>query len=323
MRKYFLNIQKVWFLLLLTVQYSPIYAQNSSAANTYEIVTVMSADYNEYRESLNEFQTVLEKHDIDFNIRLDVGKRTDNNIDPRIINRIQEDRPDLILALGTKAAQSLSTHIHDIPIVFSMVLNPLYTNSSNNNNSNITGVTLSVPVLTQFSVLKRVIPELYNIGVIYSHDENETLINEARIAATGLNINLVPIDVNDERDVPSAVQNLIRVVDIIWLIVDKAVNSEESRKHIILTGHKNNIPVVGPSKNYVSAGAAFAISTDYTNIGAQSAGLAIEILNGVNPSQIPHESPSNVILYVNERIHDWFGIPIPENSVRQRLVIIK
>ena len=77
-------------------------------------------------------------------------------------------------------------------------------------------------------------PNLRTIGVIYTPGENSELIKEAQDAAKKLNINFIPADVTDEREFPTALQNLIRIVDVIWMIVDNAVNSDESRKYIIL-----------------------------------------------------------------------------------------
>jgi len=325
MRKVLLFIQIICFLFSLFLNYSLINAQQRNISKDVKIVALMSHDYNEYREALEGFKEALKEANIKFEINL-INNIGDNDFNPKIVNEIQKIKPNLILALGTRASYNANLHINDIPIVFSMVLNPNFNNSNNSyekNNKNITGVTLSIPVIKQFSTLKEIIPNLKTVGVIYSPDENSELIKEARTAAKQLNLDLVAADVSNEREVPITLNNLIRIVDVIWLIVDNAVNSFESIKHIILEGFRNDIPVMGLAENYVVAGAAFAVSADYKNVGFQSGNMAIKILNGYEPSQLPYEYPQKVVLYVNERITDGIGLKIPEKILKKAIVISK
>jgi len=322
MRRIYLFLQIFWILFFQINFHNLTIAQENKGSKNVSITAVLSGEYKEYKEALEGFKENLTKNNIQFTIHEEINK-SNGYFDLKIIDRIKAKRPDLILALGTKAASNLNNYIDNIPIVFSMVLFPHIGNLAVNNKKNITGVTLSIPVITQFTILKEIMPNLRTIGVIYTPGENSDLIKEAQNTAKILNINFIPADVTDEREFPTALQNLIRIVDVIWLIVDNAVNSDESRKYIILEGYKNNTPVMGPGKNYVGAGAAFAVSANYKDIGFQSGNLAVKILNGNNSSYKLYEHPSKVVLYVNERITDWFGIEIPKDNFKWKIEIIK
>lgn len=321
MRNILLIVKIISFSLTLFLYFEFVNAQQKIPSKTVKIFAIMSRNYPEYNEALEGFKEALTDANIKFDINLVTSLKEDNpNL--KIIDDIKKAEPDLILALGTNAVNSVNTNINDIPIVFSMVLNPTFGNSKNSstNNKNITGVSLSVPVIKQFSTFKEIIPNLKTVGVIYSPDENSELIKEAEISAKKLNIDLIAADVNDENDVPRTLNNLIRIVDVIWMIVDKAVNSIESRRHIIMEGFRNDIPVIGPSENYVVAGAAFAISADYKNVGWQTGKITVKILEGNEPSQLPCEYPNKTVIYINEKIINSIGIKIP-NTILQNAVI--
>jgi len=297
----------------------PIAAQQSRADEKVQIVAFMGRDYDEYRMALEGFKEELERSNIRYEIQV-INSLGDNPGETEVLHAVQQKKPALILALGTKAANFISSQVQDIPIIYSMVLNQRVYGQSNSVAKNITGVTLSIPTFHQFSVIKEIMPDVKSIGVIYTRAENADLIQEAQLAARQLNIDLVTAGVDKEKEVPTALNNLLRVVDVIWMIVDKAVNSVDSRKYIILECFRNNVPVVGLSENYVRAGAAFAVSADYTKLGIQTGTMAVKILNGSEVRMLSHESPKDYNIYINQRIVDGIGLIIPEN-IEQRVIV--
>ncbi|MFC1492953.1 ABC transporter substrate-binding protein [candidate division KSB1 bacterium] len=300
----------ILFILIFVLYFQQSRAQQRET-QIVQIYAVMSSDLRFYREAYEGFQDGLLEANIRFNIDLK-RKLNNGNSEESIIREINDKKPDLILAIGTRAADFLCKNIKDIPIVFSMVNNPVFNNNSAFENNNVTGVTLSIPPLTQFRVLKQVYPGLQNIGVIYTKNENVNLINMADDAAGRLNLNLYRGEITNAREVPTRLENLMKFVDMIWIIIDSAVGTEESWRHIILECFRNNIPVAVPLENRVHAGGAFAVSADYKMIGMQSAELARKIIQGIPASRLGFESPKEIILYVNERITNGIGIKIPE-----------
>ncbi|MFC1729958.1 ABC transporter substrate-binding protein [candidate division KSB1 bacterium] len=296
------------------------WAQQRTGTEEYRIVAVMTADYPEYREAYEGFIEELRTRGIGYTVEL-IESIGNNDIDENFVRRVRENNTDLILAIGTRAADSISKRISDIPIVFAMVMNPHFDTSDDLSYRNVTGVRFSIPVETQFQVYKEIIPGLTNIGVIYTPEENEDVVSEAEQAARNLDLNLVKGNVNSEREVPQTVQNFIRVVDIIWKIVDSAVSGRETTEHIVLEGFRNNIPIVGLGENIVRAGAALAVSADFRMVGMQSGVLAEKILQGTSPAALEIEYPREYILYVNARIANGIGLRIPD-SLEQRIRVI-
>src|SRR5690606_1212110 len=92
------------------------------------------------------------------------------------------ERPDLIVAIATPSAQAAATAARGIPIVFSAVTDPVgakLVKSMEKPGKNITGVTDMLPVARHLELLKKLVPSLKNVGVIYNPGEanSVTLVN--------------------------------------------------------------------------------------------------------------------------------------------------
>lgn len=232
-----------------------------------------------------------------------------------IIAAIRGSECDLILTVGSAAVKELSAEIKDVPIVFTMILNPVSTgilSKERPGGSNLTGVTLDIPLDVQFQYLQRIIPDARTIGVLYDPRHTGAMIAEATRQLQALGLRLVSIDVTDEKNVPDAVDKITRSVDVLWLIADQTVISPKSTEHLLMKCLYARVPVMGLSSSYVEAGALFALSADYQDIGGQSAEIAKQILQGKSPSNIALAAPRKIKLAINLSVAAQLGIPITE-----------
>ena len=70
------------------------------------------------------------------------------------------------------------------------------------------------------------------------------------------------------------------------------------------------IPVVGGSADVVSEGVLFSYGADYKALGRQTAKLAVKILEGEKPSDVPAEYPDTLKVVVNEEMAKTLGIDV-------------
>jgi putative tryptophan/tyrosine transport system substrate-binding protein len=227
-----------------------------------------------------------------------------NNENP--IEEINIEKPKVIYTIGARATKIINQEVRDIPIVFSVMLE---NRADYFKNSNLTGVSLSIPAKIQFQKLKQVYPNVKNVGVIYNTNENAFVISQALIAAKEENITLKLFPAHNAQDIPSLEEMQI---DAIWLIPDTLICQQTIIKHLLLEAIKNKIVVMGFSPAYVKAGACMALSYNYEDIGKQSAEIIEKILRGVLPSQIPIDTPRDIKIYVNKDIMKIFNMNIPD-----------
>ncbi|MCG8431444.1 MAG: ABC transporter substrate-binding protein [Candidatus Omnitrophica bacterium] len=237
-----------------------------------------------------------------------------------LVRRINELNPALILAVGTQAAQVVGKNIRDIPVVFSMVLDPVETGivqTWDAPGGNITGVCLKIPAAVQFRRLKEVLPGLRRVGMLYDGNASSGLRDEAEKAARSMGLELVAQPVYAYDEVVDALDILLRDVGCLWAITDSLIYTPASAKHILLTTLREKIPVMAFSAAYVKAGALVAVECDYGDIGRQTARLAVEVARGKEPGTLPVALSGKTLLFLNKGVAEVLGIAIPNSVLRQ------
>jgi len=75
----------------------------------------------------------------------------------------------------------------------------------------------------------------------------------------------------------------------------------------------NKIPVFCHSQTILSAGALFAITLDWEDIGRQAGAIAAAMLTSHVPSSPPPvEMPRRLLIHYNPRVAEALGLEIPE-----------
>lgn len=232
-----------------------------------------------------------------------------------IIRQIKQKAPDFIFTIGSKATILAYENIKDIPIVFSMVLAPVVTST------NITGVTLNIPVEATLKTLKRILPKAKRIGLIYS-EKSEGIV-KTFTAYEEMDLKLISKKIKSEMEFPDALKNISKRIDCFLMHADPSVYSMPSTQYLLKTSLAAGLPVIGLSLSYVKAGALFSLDCDYEDIGKQSAEIALRILMGERADLIPFLHPRKQNLCLNLIVAERLGIKIPKKIIKEALVVIK
>jgi putative ABC transport system substrate-binding protein len=162
-----------------------------------------------------------------------------------------------------------------------------------------TGVFLNYLPETQLQWLKKLFPKIRRVGVIYNPKQNQALIDKALSAAHQLGLELVVAPIDTPKELPAALKNLLRRIDILWALPDRIVLAPQAAKEVLLTSFRNRIPVIGASAPWVKGGALYALDWDYTDMGAQNAAMALKIIKGTPIHKIPAAEPRSVAYTLN------------------------
>jgi putative ABC transport system substrate-binding protein len=215
-------------------------------------------------------------------------------------------QPQVIVAVGTKAVDLMAKTTAVTPIVYMMVMNQTLSQP------NITGVTLAISPRQQLKLIKKILPKMRRIGILYDPAQNATLLQQSLETAVDLNIEIVSGKVARLEDIYLAVRELGPRVDALWVIPDSTVYNPNSTKDILLYALRERIPVIGLSSSYVKAGALCSFSGNYNAIGAQAAKMVRKILAGQNPEQLNPEEPETIETSLNLIAADRVDITIPD-----------
>lgn len=221
---------------------------------------------------------------------------------------------DLILTVGTQATTEVSKRVTDIPIVFTMVLNP---ERIVQNVPNMVGASLNIPVELQFGMIKEVLPTAKDIGVIYDPQKNSRFVEDSARIASQLGFRLKPFPITSQKDIPEALDQVSQEADVLWGIVDDTVYTSRTTVSIIQTTWKKQIPFIGTSEPYVKAGALWAVVFENKDIGRQSATLATQILSGTPVSSLKETIPQKIGWIINLRTAKLIGVEFPKRIIDQ------
>lgn len=230
------------------------------------------------------------------------------------VDSIKKIHPSIIFTVGSSATTFAQKYFTTTPIVFSAVIYPVisgFVESFTRPGKNITGASLSIDADIQFRYFKKILPNLKNIGILYT-DNTSSLIPPAQVTAKSMGLELTAIKVNTDKELPGALDSLAKTVDGLWSVADPNLFNPQSTKYILLNSLRKGLPFMGFSRYVVESGALFAIDFDYKAIGRQAGEITNKIIKGANPAEISVTSPDICWFHYNEKTASHLNIVIPD-----------
>lgn len=256
---------------------------------------------------------VKELEDMKIDVKIDYkNAQGDISTAKSIADKFASDKVDLIYAIATPAAQSAQSATSEIPILFSAVTDPVdakLVKSMERPDSNITGTSDMVDIEKQLALFEKINPNIKNIGVIYSADENNSIQQLKLVEKYGkkLNLNIKSVSIQSLSDIPQALASLEKEIDGLYMLSDNKVSSSTS---LVTERMKDNkIPVVATVEADVDQGALISLGINYEELGKITAQKAKEILiDGKKIGEIPVYLPEDFIKHVNEETISNLGL---------------
>lgn len=290
--------------LAVTMILAAFVPMEASAAG---IVVIKSHDIDPYNQALAGFSEACSNHITQYSLG---GRKAKQK---RIVKEIIATKPRFILAIGLLAAKMAKDKLKDFPVLYVMVSNPKKYGLVGNN---IAGISLDIPVETQFKIYKSILPRLKTIGTIYDPDKTEALIREARVVAIKLGLEIFAVPISSQKEVPAALRRMLGKVDTLWMVPDETVVTAESFKYVLVTTFENSLPFLAASDIFVEVGALASVTPDYTDVGRQSCELAVAFTKGqLNLTKVNVVLPSKVILSLNLKTASKIGLEIPKEVI--------
>lgn len=234
-----------------------------------------------------------------------------------IASKLVNDNNDLILAIGTPAAQAVANATKDIPILVTAVTDPAASGLVKSNDApggNVSGTSDLTPVRRQIELLKQLVPDAMNVAVLYCSSESNSKIQAemAIEAAKDLGINAVVATVSDSNEIQQVVQSLVGTVDVIYAPTDNII--AEGMPTVSAIANSNGIPVICGEEGMVDAGGLATYGIDYYKLGWLTGKQAVRIIEGeAETATMPIEyiPDDEYALTINEEVATQLGIEIP------------
>jgi putative ABC transport system substrate-binding protein len=225
---------------------------------------------------------------------------------------------DLIVTNGP-AVLKLKQATAVIPIVFALADDPVgggMVASLARPGGNVTGLSLQASDLAskRLGLLREVVPHLRRLAIMassvgYSGAERET--REAQEAARTLDVEVVPLEIRQARDIAPAFEVLKGQVDALYVVVDALIAANRTRIITLATGAR--LPTIFNTREHAQAGALMSYGPRYLDLFRRAAEMVDKIMRGTKPADIPVEQPTKFELVVNLTTAKAIGLTIPES----------
>lgn len=251
------------------------------------------------------------------NVTFDVqNAQNDPSTATSIANKFVSDEVDLVLAIATPSAQATAQAITDIPVLITAVTEPAeagLVDSWEAPGGNVTGTSDLNPVEDQLSLIPEIAPDAKTVGIVYSSGEvnSEVQVEKAQAAAEKLGLTLELATVSNNSEVLQAAQSLVDKVDALYVPTDNVV--VESLESMIQVAEAEQIPLIVGEGDSVERGGLATWGINYEKLGYQTGEMAIKILEGENPAEMPIETLENIELSVNKSAAERMGVKLPQS----------
>ncbi len=244
--------------------------------------------------------------------------------DPSNINTIVSqfigDKMDVIIPIGTGAAQSSAAATKVIPVIFAAVSYPEEAGlvmDMKKPEANVTGVSDAIDVKQIFDLAFELTSHVKTFGFIYNNGEPNSVsaITKAKEYCDAKGIKYVEATITNSSELLQASQSLMEKADAIFTPTDNTVAS--AMPVLSAEARKAGIPVYTGADSLVADGGFATVGVNYTILGKQVAAMVKDVIDGKNISEIPVETLSEYTTIINTTTADKIGVKLSEEQLKK------
>jgi len=235
-----------------------------------------------------------------------------------LIKQFAAAKLDLIVTQGTSATVPIAREIKDVPIVFSVVYDPVEAGIAKDwksSGNNTTGATTKIPMSRLLDSLKAFAPVKY-LSVLYSPGEknSETQLRDLQKLQAMYRIKVIPVPITEKEEFRHLLPEVVRTSDAIYVTGSNLVDSQLSM--IVEMATKGKVITITHLEDLVEKGVLLGVCTNPYNLGRLAGEKAARILRGAKPSSIPIETLKEFDVILNMRTARSGGFRIPPEYIK-------
>ena len=230
-----------------------------------------------------------------------------------IANSFVQDNKDLIFAVSTPSAQAAYNVTKKIPILITAVTD---VKAAGLVGENVTGTSDATSIYKQLETITKVLPEAKKVGIIYNTSEQNSQVQvaSAKEESKKLGLEIVEVGVTNVNDMAMGLDSLLDKIDVLYTPTDNLVVS--ATPLVLDKANRKNIPVVGCIEDQVAQGALITDTIDYEKLGYQTGEMAVRVLKGEEPKNMPVETLKDTQVIVNKKAAEKYGIDLTAEALK-------
>lgn len=231
---------------------------------------------------------------------------------PDAVARLKPQDKDLVFAISSPAAEVAASAVSGTPLLFAGVHDPVglgLVTSLDAPGGEVTGVCDVNPVAKQLELVKEIRPEATRVGIIHTggSPDAEAQVRQAEEEAAAMGLEVKARSVGSLAEVRKAAETLD--ADAFLIPTDDVVTA--GMEDVIEVAESRRVLVVASEGTVVEAGAAAAHAVDHDLQGREAAALAVRILEGTKPGDLPVVVQETFELVINEPAAERMGASLP------------
>lgn len=245
-----------------------------------------------------------------------------NTISKKFVN----NKYDMIMAIATPSAQAAVGATDEIPILFAACTDPVGSNLVSNMDkpgANVTGTSDAVSAEMIMELADDITPGFKTIGALYNSSETNSIsvVDDLEEYAAVNGMEVIRGTVSSSSEVQQVCNSLVGKVDILFSPIDNTIASAMAIVGKI--ARDTDIPFYVGADSMVKDGALATYGINYTILGQETGEMAIQIIEGKKPGEIPVRTMSDMNIYLNKTTAEEIGIIIPEDIIEKAAEIFE
>jgi putative tryptophan/tyrosine transport system substrate-binding protein len=237
--------------------------------------------------------------------------------------------PDVILTFGTSTVGPLLQATRTVPIVFTLVNDPVgagFVDSLARPGGNVTGL-----MTTEYGMagkwvelLKQIAPGVTRVAVLRdpATPSGPAQFGVIQAMAPSLKVEVNPVNMRDTGEIERAVAAFARSANG-GLILTPSGLALNHRDLIITLAAQHRLPAVYFQRAFVAAGGLISYGLDYVEQFRQAAGYVDRILKGEKPADLPVQQPTKFELHINLKTAKALGLEVPPSLLARADEVIE
>jgi putative ABC transport system substrate-binding protein len=230
---------------------------------------------------------------------------------------------DVIVVVGTAAAVAAKKATGTIPIVMTMVGEPVelgLITSLARPGGNVTGLTFSASADTwgkRLELLKEAVPKVRRLAVLSNpaHPAAPRVVKDVKATARSLGVQLQLLEARGPTEFDGAFAAMARERAGALLVLSEAMFFLH-RTRLAELAAKNKLPSMWGQREFVEAGGLMSYGPSPDAMSRRAAFFVDRILNGAQPANLPVEQPSTFELVINTKTAKTLGLKMPPSLLR-------
>ena len=256
-------------------------SSSSGGEDGYKVAIVRQLDHASMNEIRDAITAELNAKGEELGITIECGDFNGNNDTSTLSQigaQILADQYDAIIPIGTLAAQQMVSVAEEsqTPVIYGTVSYPEVANLTGIDY--VTGTSDALNVELLLDMMLAADPDIQTVGLLYSTSEvnSAPAIEEAKAYLDEKGVSYLEKTGTTSDEIIAAVNSMLGQVDAVFTPTDNAVQATELAIAPILA--EAGIPHYAGADSFVRNGAFATCGVNYTDLGTQTADLALEVL---------------------------------------------